>query len=167
MPSRLGRPTTLYIDQEMYRKLRKLTGRPASQEVNDLIRKRVAELEGQPQQVLDKSQYEDLKYRLNKLVKDADTLRATLRKHGNYDRLNILASELGLTKDFHNLNEVAPQLLSEANDADMHQFISLIETIREAREIKTKLSEIRTDKTKMAGLIDAPKIDAPASISSS
>jgi hypothetical protein len=45
MPPRLGRPTTLYIDQEMYRKLGKLTGRPASQEVNDLIRKRVAELE--------------------------------------------------------------------------------------------------------------------------
>jgi len=156
MPSKLGRATTLYLDVEPYQRLRKLAGRPASREVNDLIRKRVAELEEQPQQVLDKSQYEDLKNRLNKMVKDADTLRAMLQKHGNYDRLDILASDLGLARDFRNLEEVAPQMLSEANDADTHQYISLVETIREAREIEAKLSDIRADKAKMTGLRSKP-----------
>jgi hypothetical protein len=79
-----------------------------------------------------------------------------LQKHGNYDRLDILASDLGLARDFRNLEEVAPQMLSEANDADTHQYISLVETIREAREIEAKLSDIRADKAKMTGLRSKP-----------
>ena len=159
---RIGRATTIYIEHENYMKLRRLIApKPISQEINEFVRRRVAELEGQPLAVIDADQYEYLKNRHNKLMKDAEALLKALEKV--YDRFCDHANELRLDFDgYLNLDDVVPRLLGEASNEDthhMHQFITLLEIAREVKEVEAKMADIRTSKEKLAGL--RSKVAAP------
>jgi hypothetical protein len=137
---------TIYIDDTYLQALRKIIPpKSISHEIEDLIRKRVAELEGReyaPQEHVD---FEVLVRDHDRLVKEVDKREKWLRKQKAYDDLGRLAVKLGLTPDLHNLDEVAPKLLDEYKGLkeDTHQFLSLLETVKAKREVERKLDEIR------------------------
>lgn len=140
------RAVTLFIDGEAYQALRKAVyPKKVSHEVEDLMRKRISELEGReyaPQEHVD---YEVLKRDHTRLIIEVDRLEKALVKRKVYDDLGRLAVKLGLTPDLRNLDEVAPKLLDEYKGLkeDTHQFLSLLETVKAKREVERKLDEIR------------------------
>ena len=151
---RIGKATTVYLDYEPYQKLKGLLktrfDKPVSQEVNEFIIRRVAELEGSPTEV-DADQYEDLKRRQLRLSNDVGSIEKHLTGRKVYRRLEALVEKLGLDlEDFHNLDEVSPKLLKEWDDAPdhAHQFITLLETVKEKRMVERRLAEIRNAKGK-------------------
>ena len=137
---------TVYIDEEAYKKLRKLIKpKKISQELDDLIKQRIAELEGREYNPLEEADYEALKREHNRLVREAEKLRRHLKGRKVYRQLLQLAFNLGMKEDLSNLDEVTPRILESWDGwkEDAHQFITLLETIRSKREIERKLEEIR------------------------
>ncbi|MEM4727309.1 MAG: hypothetical protein QXD04_03545, partial [Candidatus Bathyarchaeia archaeon] len=115
-------------------------------------RQRLAELEGRelPEEegpTFDEVDYEKLKRRHNSLVREVDALEKRLVKRGVYGELRELAEKgLGLdVENFSNLDEVTPKLLKayKGIPEDAHQFITLLETLREKRELESQLSQYR------------------------
>jgi hypothetical protein len=140
------RAVTLFIDGEAYQALRKAVyPKKVSQEVEDLMRKRVAELEGKQYEPQEQVDLGALKRDHARLIIEVDRLEKWLRKQKAYDDLGRLAVKLGLTPDLRNLDEVAPKLLDEYKGLkeDTHQFLSLLETVKAKREVERKLDEIR------------------------
>ena len=151
---RMGKATTVYLEYEPYQKLKRLLkarfGKPVSQELNEFIIRRVAELEGTQVQI-NADEYEDLKRKHFKLAKDVDVIEKRLDAKKVYDRLVALAQKVGLDFDgLRNVDEIAPKLLRDwdgtATDSEM--FVTLLETAREKRQVERRLAEIRNLKGK-------------------
>ena len=146
------RAVTNYLEHGPYQRLKDLLrtrfGKPISQELDEFIARRLAELEGTQVQGAQATsdEYEDLKRKHLSLIKDADAIRKRLVKMKVYDKLEELVEKLGLNfEDFSNVDEVAPKLLGEWKDAEeAHEFITLIETVREKRQVERRLAEIRS-----------------------
>jgi len=149
---RIGKATTVYLDHEPYQKLKKLLkarfDKPISQEINEFIIRRVAELEGTQVEV-DADEYEALKRKHSRLMKDAGSIEKNLMGRGVYDRLRQIVFDFGLDfTDLHNADEVSPKLLKEWDGppAHAHQFITLLETVREMKKVERRLEEVRNAK---------------------
>ena len=140
---------TLSLTTESYQKLRNLLApKPISEEIDEFIKRRIAELERKEPAQFDLNEYEDLKRKHNKLLGEADAVRKRLKqKRKVYDRLNELADKLGLDfNDVHNAGEVAPKLLKQwdGSPEDAHQYVTLMEITREKWKVEQSLAEVRT-----------------------
>ena len=103
---------TLYLDEVAYKRLQELIKpKKISREIDDLIKRRIAELEGREYNPLEEADYEALKREHNRLVREAEKLQRHLK------RLKVYSQLLNLMKE------------------DAHQFITLLETICSKRKI--------------------------------
>lgn len=141
------RNVTIYIDDESVRAFRKaISPKSLSRELEDLMRKRIAELEGKEYAPREQVDYEALKREYDRLVREVDRQERWLRKRKVYDDLATIAVKLGLDpRDLSNLDAAAPKLRGEWKglEEDAHQFIILLENVRAKREVERKLDEIR------------------------
>lgn len=142
------------IEREVYTRLKPALasqGKSISEEVNELLKRRLAELEGsegQPLQVA--MDYEALKRQHIKLSEETIRLTKTLRNMGVYEELRDMAKNLGLDfETLSNLEEVAAKLLKnwQGLKTSPHLFITLLETGKKKKAIETKLEEIRLQDT--------------------
>ena len=141
---------TLYLDEVAYKRLQELIKhKKISREIDDLIRRRIVELEGGGYNPLEDMDYEGLKREHNRLVREAEKLRRHLKRRKVYKQLLQLAFNCGMKENLSNLDEVTPKILDSWDGwkEDAHQFITLLETIRNKREIEQKLEEIRLRKS--------------------
>ena len=141
---------TLYLDEVAYKRLQELIKpKKISREIDDLIKRRIAELEGGEYNPAETADYEALKREHNQLVREAEKLRRHLKRRKVYSQLLQLAFNLGMKEDLSNLDEVVPKILDSWDGwkEDAHQFITLLETIHSKRKIEQKLEEIRMRKS--------------------
>jgi len=69
----MRRAVTIYLDEAAYKTLKKLVRpRPVSREVDMLIRRRIAELEGREYDPLESADYEALKQEYTRLIREAE-----------------------------------------------------------------------------------------------
>lgn len=147
--SRGNLPRSFYVDMEVYSELKSLLaqlGRSMSEEINEFMVRRLAELKGETDKYRESLDYGVLKRRFAKVVDEVEKLSNKLKRLGYYEDLRTLAFELGLDfGDLHNLSEIAPKILAEWDGPSeyAHIFISLAETAKEKRELEKKLKEIR------------------------
>jgi len=74
---------TVYLDEAAYQRLRELIAPKAiSRELDDLIRKRIVELEGKEYDSLESADYEELKREYERLLKETEKMERTLKKRG-------------------------------------------------------------------------------------
>jgi len=84
--------TSLYVsDPELWERFKGLISRPISREIMDLVRRRVAELEGAQTDSASKVDYEGLKRDYLKVCKEAETLKKRLRRMKAYEKLRVSA----------------------------------------------------------------------------
>jgi len=126
------------LERQTYERLRQalaIRGRSISGEVNELLRKRLAELEGVEPSTQDTLNYEALKREHVKLAEEVNRLIKLLQKDGTYDQLMVTAAELGLDTQLNNANEVIAKLLQKWNEdkTALHIFITLIETSKQKK----------------------------------
>jgi len=141
---------TPYLDENAYNRLRELIKpEKMSREIDDLIRRRIAKLEGREYNPAESADYEVLKREHNRLVREAESLRRHLKRRKVYKAFLDLAFNCNMKEDLSNLDEVTPEILDgwDGWKEDAHQFITLLETIRSKREIGRKLEEIRRRKS--------------------
>ena len=141
---------TLYLDEVAYKRLKELIKpKKISREIDDLIRRRIAELEGGEYNPAETEDYEALKREHNQLVRESESIRRHLRRRKVYKQLLQLAFNLGMKEDLSNLDEVTPKILDRWDGwkEDAHQFITLLETIHSKRKIERRLEEIRRQKS--------------------
>jgi predicted CopG family antitoxin len=143
------------VDREVYTKLRAALaaqGKSISEEVNTLLKKRLAELEGIEASAQSKEDYEALKSQHLKLVEEVKRLTKPLEKDGVYESLMRFAHELGLDlTDLHNVEEIATKILENwrgqldqnVQPSHIHIFITLLEKGKQKKAIERKLTEIR------------------------
>ena len=138
------------IEREIYTRLKTALasqGMSISEEVNDLLKKRLAELEGlqgQPSQA--PADYENLKRQHIKLSEETIRLTNTLRKIGVYEDLMDMAKNFGLNLEtLSNTKEVGAKILKnwEGLKTSAHLFITLLETGKQKKAIEKKLEETR------------------------
>ena len=141
---------TLYLETEPYRRLKELVApKSISSEVNELIRKRVAELEGREYDVFEEADYEAVKREYQSLVREADKLKKLLEKRGTRRKLLELTrrilEEKGLERVGGRLREVSAEILRrwKGNRDDAHLYISLLELEKKKAEASRRLEEIR------------------------
>jgi hypothetical protein len=90
------------LERQMYERLRQalaIQGKSISEEVNELLRKRLAELEGAEISTKDSLNYEALKREHVKLAEDVNRLIRLLQREGLYDQLMGIVAELGLNTE--------------------------------------------------------------------
>jgi len=136
------------LERQVYTKLKQalaLQGRSISEEVNELIRRRLAEIEGAEASTQDALNYEALKREHVKLAEEVNRLIKLLQRIGTYDQLMVTAAELGLDTELSNAGEVIAKLLQKWSEdkTALHIFITLIETSKQKKAIERKLDEIR------------------------
>jgi len=143
------------VEREVYTRLRArlaAQGKSISEEVNALLKKRLAELEGVPPSTQGNEDYEALKSLHIKLVEEVNRLTKPLEKNGVYESLMAFAYELGLDlKDLHNVEEIATKILQNWREhlnqniqpSHIHLFITLLEKGKQKKAIERKLTEIR------------------------
>jgi predicted CopG family antitoxin len=143
------------IDREVYTKLRAALaaqGKSISEEVNTLLHKRLAELEGVEASAQANEDYEALKSQHLKLVEEVKRLTKPLEKDSVYESLMAFAYELGLDlTDLHNVEEIATKILKNwrgqldqnVQPSHIHLFITLLEKGKQKKDIERKLTEIR------------------------
>ncbi|MEM3698210.1 MAG: hypothetical protein QXQ94_12095 [Candidatus Bathyarchaeia archaeon] len=125
------------IEREVYTRLKTALaahGKSISEEVDNLLKKRLAELEGSEGQPLqDATNYEALKRQHIKLAEETIRLTNTLKRIGVYEDLRDLAENLGLDfETLSNLEEVTIQMFKnwEGRKTSAHLFITLLETAK-------------------------------------
>ena len=136
------------LERQVYERLRQalaVRGRSISEEVNELLRRRLAEIEGVEASAKDSLNYEALKREHVKLAEEVNRLIKLLQKDGTYDQLMVTAAELGLDTELSNAEEVIAKLLEKWNEdkTALHIFITLIETSKHKKAIEKKLEEVR------------------------
>ena len=103
------------VEREVYTRLRAVLaaqGKSISEEVNTLLRKRLAELEGIEASAQANEDYEALKSQHLKLVEEVKRLTKPLEKDGVYESLMGFAYELGLDPaELHNVEEITTKIL--------------------------------------------------------
>lgn len=144
-----GEAHCFHVDRDVYAKLKQILmerfGKSVSEEVNDLLRKRLAELEGTQLPAYEAADYEALKREYAKLFDEVERLKAALKKAGCYDELIDFVRELGLNfGDLHNMWDVVPELMESWEDrGQAHQFITLMEKAKKKKELERELTETR------------------------
>ena len=145
------------IEREVYTRLRaalSVQGKSLSEEVNNLLRKRLAELEGsEGQSSQAPADYEALKRQHIKLSEETIRLTNTLRKIGVYEDLMDMAKNFGLNLEtLNNTEEVGAKILKnwEGLKTSAHLFITLLETGKKKKAIEKKLEETRLQNTAAA-----------------
>jgi len=120
-------------------------GRSISEEVNELLHKRLAEIEGQEDSTQDALNYEALKREHVKLAEEVNRLIKLLQRIGTYDQLMEMAAELGLDTELSKADEVIANLLQKWSEdkTALHIFITLMETSKHKKAIEKKLEQIR------------------------
>jgi len=136
------------LERHVYTKLRQalaLQGRSISEEVNELLHKRLAEIEGQEASAKDSLNYEALKREHVKLAEEVNRLIKLLQRIGAYDQLMVMAAELGLDTELNNADKVIAKLMQKWSEdkTALHIFITLIETSKHKKAIEKKLEQIR------------------------
>jgi len=143
------------IEREVYTRLRArlaVQGKSISEEVNALLRKRLAELEGVEALAQSSEDYEALKSQHLKLVEEVKRLTKPLEKDSVYESLMAFAYELGLDlTDLHNVEEIATKILQNWREhlnqniqpSQIHLFITLLEKGKQKKDIERKLTETR------------------------
>jgi len=136
------------LERQTYERLRQalaIQGRSISGEVNELLRKRLAELEGVEPSTKETLNYETLKREHVKLAEEVNRLIKLLQREGTYDQLMVTAAELGLDTELSKADEVIANLLQKWNEdkTALHIFITLIETSKHKKAIEKKLEQIR------------------------
>ena len=142
----MRRAVTIYLDETAYRKLKMLIRpRPVSREIDMLIRRRIAELEGREYDPLESADYEALKQEYARLIREAERVTRMLKKRGTYQRLIDVTADIEDELGTKDLKRVAPALLDRWNEnkEDAHLFISLLETLKKNKEIEKQLEKIR------------------------
>jgi len=141
---------TVYLEADTWHKLvtlaREKLGKTGSQRLDELIAGEVAKLEGHEAPPTQSADYEQLKTLHYKLVKEVDLIERRLTKRKVYDELVGFAGQKGLNLEtLANLEDTMPKMLSEWNGLpeDMHQFITLLETVKRKRQVEKKIAEIR------------------------
>jgi len=107
---------------------------------------RVAELEGLPLEAPVEN-YGELKRQHLRLSNEAVHLEKILKKEKAFDRLMVLATELGISwQDLGNLREVSPKLLERWDGLKEHvpKSIILLEIVQEKKKIEASLDRIRS-----------------------
>jgi len=143
-----AKTVSFYADAEVYRRLKLLLerqGKTVSEELNALMRRRLAELEGSPMP-LGVVEYAEIKRQHERIVDEGKRLEAKLAKTKDYDDVKALALELGLDfGNFSNLTEIIPKLLAnwQGPVTYVHRFITLLEMGKQAKELERRLSEVR------------------------
>ena len=136
------------LERQVYERLRQalaIRGRSISEEVNELLSRRLAEIEGVEASTQDTLKYEALKREHVKLAEEVNRLIKLLQRIGAYDQLMEMAAELGLDTELSNAEEVIAKLLQKWSEdkTALHIFITLIETSKHKRAIERKLEQIR------------------------
>ena len=86
---------TLYLDEDAYQRLRELIApKTISREIDDLIRKRIADLEGREYDPLESADYEEIKREYERLLKETDKMEKTLKKRETYQKLIAVTGEI-------------------------------------------------------------------------
>ena len=143
---------SLYLDPDAYEELKRLCrsrGVSVSREIDELIRKRVAELEGREYDVVEEADYEAVKREYQRLVREADRLKKLLEKRGTRRELFELTveimREIGVEKVGGVLEEVSAEILRrwKGSREDAHLYISLLELEKKKAEASRHLEEIR------------------------
>ena len=143
---------SLYLDPDAYEELKRLCrsrGISVSREIDELIRRRVAELEGREYDVVEEADYEAVKSEYQRLVREADRLKKLLEKRGTRRKLLQLTrrilEEKGLERVGGRLREVSAGILRrwKGNRDDAHLYISLLELEKKKAEASRRLEEIR------------------------
>jgi len=140
---------TLYLDEDAYQRLRELIApKTISREIDDLIRKRIADLEGREYDPLETADYEELKREYEKLLKETEKMERTLKKRETYQKLVAVTAEIEEELRTKDLKVVAPELLDRWDGAreDAHLFISFLEKLKKLKEAERQLEEIRRGK---------------------
>jgi len=154
----MRRAVTIYLDEVAYKTLKKLVRpRPVSREIDMLIRRRIAELEGREYDPLESADYEALKQEYTRLIREAERVTRMLQKRGTYQRLIDVTAEIEDELGTKDLRIVAPALLDRWNEPkeDAHLFISLLETLKKNKEIEKQLEKIRRKHQTVLRRIDA------------
>jgi predicted CopG family antitoxin len=87
------------LDRQIYERLKQdlaVRGRSISEEVNELLHRRLAEIEGLEASTQDAQNYDALKREHVKLAEEVNRLIKLLQKDGTYDQLMETVAELGL-----------------------------------------------------------------------
>ncbi|MEM3458384.1 MAG: hypothetical protein QXN36_05700 [Candidatus Bathyarchaeia archaeon] len=142
-------PHCFHVDGQVYARLKQVLserfGKSVSEEVNEFLRRRLAELEGIQPPAYEAVDYEALKREYVKLFDEVERLKAALKKVGCYDELMSLVHELGLDfGDLHNMWDIVPKLMQSWEDrGQAHLFINLMEKTKKKRELERELTEAR------------------------
>ena len=136
------------LERQTYERLKQslaIQGRSISEEVNELLRKRLAEIEGSEASTKDAQNYEALKREHVKLAEEVNRLIKLLQREGAYDQLMGIVAELGLDTELNNAEEVIAKLMQKWNEdkTALHIFLTLIETSKHKKAIERKLEQIR------------------------
>ena len=137
---------TVYLDETAYQRLRKLIApKTISRELDDLIKKRIAELEDREYNPLESADYEELKREYERLLKETEKMERTLKKQGTYQKLVAVTDEIEEELGTKDLKTVAPMLLDrwDGDREDAHLFISFLEKLKKMKEAERQLEEIR------------------------
>jgi len=103
---------TVYLDEAAYQRLRELIApKTISRELDDLIKKRIAELEGKEYNPLESADYEELKREYERLLKETEKVERTLKKRGTYQKLVAVTDEIEQKLKTKDLKRVMPILL--------------------------------------------------------
>ncbi|HDD40283.1 MAG TPA: hypothetical protein ENG21_03440 [Nitrososphaeria archaeon] len=137
---------TVYLDIAAYQKLRKLIApKTISRELDDLIKKRIAELEGKEYNPLESADYEELKREYERLLKDTEKMERTLKKRGTYQKLIAVTDEIEEELGTKDLKTVIPMLLDrwKGPKEDAHLFINFLEKLKKMKDAERQLEKIR------------------------
>lgn len=138
---------TVYLDEQVYNRLRELIApKTISRELDDLIKRRIAELEGREYNPLESADYEELKREYERLVKDIEKMKRPLQKRGVYRLLIAITDEIMTELKTEDISQIAPRLLQNwlGRKEDVHLFINLLEAMKKKLDTEKKLEEIRT-----------------------
>jgi len=104
------------LERQIYERLKQalaVRGRSISEEVNELLRRRLAEIEGVEDSARDSLNYEALKREHVKLAEEVNRLIKLLQREGAYNQLMEMIAELGLDTELNNAEEVIAKLLQK------------------------------------------------------
>ena len=147
----MRKTVTVYLDEAAYQRLRKLIApKTISRELDDLIKKRIAELEGREYNPLESADYEELKREYERLLKETEKMERMLKKRGTYQKLVAVTDEIEEELGTKDLSIVTPTLLDRWNGAkeDAHLFINFLEKLKKMKETERQLEKIRRRKMK-------------------
>lgn len=150
-----GFSTSIYIrDKTAFqecKRLLELQGKSMSEEFADFISTRLAELKGSGS-TLDsadsvrrlqslKKTYGELKANTVRLDRELKTSRSK-----DFDKATHLLVQLGLKRDFSNVDELTPKFISawKGDEAFMHEFLNLLELARDKKRVLQALTAMRS-----------------------